>query len=239
MIEPDGVLVLGAGKAGNWDTSISVTNVGPDPIDVRIGPNLGCGPLGGTCGTYTSATIGPFGTFVLPSIPDSPFFTGPQAVYVRHGIAARVPVVTAVVADRAGACERSMTLEGLGRATAFSPGDLVFAGVRRSSDQYANLILAVRPPGGAPWFSETEVRATVRDATGAEVGTSTYRVTSEGAVTVADFLHELGVLSLEAGSVTLSEASVQNPTVSSFEGVITLVEPTRALAIRGARVSTQ
>ena len=236
MIEPDGVLILGAGKAGPWDTSISVSNVGPDPLDVRIGPNLGCGPLGGTCGTYTLATIAPFATFVLPQIPDNPYFSGPQAVYVRHGIAARVPVVTAVVTDHGDGCERSMTLRGLGRGVAFSPGDLLFSGVSTNSDQYANLMLAIRPPGGAPWFDETEVRVIVRDASGAEVGTATYRVTSDGALVVVDFLGDIGILSLEGGSVTLSETSVQSPSFSSFEALITVVGPARALAIQGTRV---
>lgn len=237
MIELDGVLVLGAGKAGGWDTSISVTNVGPDPLDIRIGPNRACGPLGGNCGTYVITTIGPFATFVLPSIPDTPHFEGPQAMYVRHGIAARVPTVSAVVADTEGACERSMSLPGLGRAVAFAPGDLVFSGVSRDSGQYANLILAVRPPGGAPYFSETEVRASVRDSGGVEIGAAIYRVTSDGAVVVVDFLRELGILSLESGSVTVSETSPQNPSVSSFEAVVTVVTPTRALAVQGTRVA--
>jgi hypothetical protein len=236
MIEPDGVLVLGAGKAGSWNTSITVTNVGTDPLDVRIGPNLGCGPFGGTCGTYASATIAPFATFVLPEIPESPYFSGPQAVYVRHGIAARVPVVSAVVADLGGSCERSMTLVGLGRAVAFSPGDLLFSGINRDSSQYSNLILAIRPPTGAPWFDETEVRVGVRDSAGVEVGAATYQVTSNGAVVVVDFLRELGILNLADGSVTLSEESTQNPSYSTFEGIITAVEPTRAFAIQGTRV---
>lgn len=240
MLPLDGVLVLGGGKAGSWDTSISVTNVLPTPIDIRIGPNNGCDPwFGGSCGVYARATIAPFATYVLASIPDNPYFFGPQALYVRHAASVAAPVVTAVVTDVGGTCERSMTLHGLSSAVSFLPGDLVFSGVTTNGEQYANLVLAILPPGGAPYSSEADVRVTIRDASGVEVGTTNYHITSDGAVVVVDFLSELGIPSFEGGSVTLSDASPRGTCCSNFEGLITLVSPIRALAIQGTRVPTQ
>jgi len=235
------VLVLGAGKGGTWDTALSVTNVLPTPLDVIIGPNNGCGPFGGTCADFAQATIAPFATFVLPSIPDSAYFSGPQALYVRHlpGFGSFAPVVTAIVSDRSGNCERSMTLHGLNNKQAFLPGDLVFSGVNTDGDQYANLMLAILPPGGAPFHSEADVLVTIRDVAGVLVGTKTYHITSDGAVIVVDFLSGLGLPSLESGSVTLSDASPTSNVFSNFEGLITLVSSDRALAVQGVRVPIQ
>lgn len=234
-----GALILGAGRAGKWNTSIAVTNVDQSPLDIDIRANY-C-PFLGCYGAYVSSTIAPSATFVLPAIPDStvPGQNGPQAVYVISSSLARPPVVSAQVSDGGVACERSSPLPVLTLDEAFVAGALVFAGIGRSADQYANLILAVDPPQ-VPIRTSANVRVSVRDSAGNEVGTAVYEVTSDSAVVAQDFLRELGVQSLEAGSMWLSVI----PPLAGGPGypvtaVIALVEPGRLTVIQGSRVADQ
>ncbi len=238
MLNPTGTLVLGAGKAGNWDTSIAVTNVDSEPLDIRIRPWLRCCSLC-SCPQYAIATVEPLATYVLSALPElPPPYEGPQAVYVASALSARRPVVSAVVADQAGACERSMSLPGLPLDLAFAPGDLVFAGVGRATGRYSNLIMTVDPPTGPPEFTETSVRVVVRDSAGTELATSTYSVTSDSAVVIVDVLRDLGVSTLDNGSVRLSVVLPQSGgTGVRFAAVMTVVEPHRALAVQGTRVA--
>lgn len=242
MLPLRGTLILGAGKAGSWDTSIAVTNVDPDPLFVEIGPNLACNVFGFGCGTYTETTIESGSTIVLTQLPDIPGFDGPQAVYVRSSTIQRPPVASALVSDRSGECERSMSLPGVSMSDAFAPGDLVFSGISRNGEQYSNLIMSVSPPTGSPLFAQTEVHVSVRDAGGVEVGAGDYRVTAgiddrgvqTSARVVTDFLRDLGIDDLDYGSVRLSPKLPGAG--SSFAGVITVVGSKRAIAIQGARV---
>lgn len=241
QLNPRATVVIGAGRAGNWETSIAVTNTDTEVMFVRLTPELrGCA-LCPDPSYATTTAIAPGATLVFPSLPGlAPPFNGPQAVYVTTSLTSPYPVVSAVVADKAGACERSLTLSGLPLDLAFARGDLVFPGLGKGGDKYSNLIMAVDPPTGPPDLSETTINVAVRDKLGTEVARRAYLVRSPSAVTIVDLFRELGVQSLEDGSVWLSAVpSSQGGTGRSFAAVMTVVEPHRALAVHGTRLAVE
>jgi len=112
--------------------------------------------------------------------------------------------------------------------------------VGKGVNRYSNLIMAVDPPTGPPDRSETTVNVVVRDNLGTEVARGAYLVRSPSAVTIVDLFRELGVQSVEDGSVWLSAVPLsQGGTGRSFAAVMTVVEPHRALAVHGTRLPVE
>lgn len=233
--------ILGAGKAGSWDTAISVTNVEslhalPIVITAQYRSTLECPST--PCNDYASATIPPFGSFDLPAIPDPPdssFSNRPQVFYVLYPQAQAAPAVIAVAADSTSACGRSDTLPALLFEEAFALPDLVFSGARRNSARYVNLLVAADP------HLQTLLPVTVAaaDGNGFPAGNSTFLSVPPGSsVLIVDVLGQLGVTSLESGSLRVSWTPPDFLTLQSFAAVMTIVEPDRVTAVRGIRAGS-
>src|SRR5438045_1179113 len=92
-------VILGAGRAGSWDTRIAVTNDDLNPIDVVVTAQpdrVSCGAS--PCNDLAATTIPGHGTFVLASIPDPAqpgFSNAPQAIYVLSPSDQNAPAVSA------------------------------------------------------------------------------------------------------------------------------------------------
>jgi hypothetical protein len=122
--------IVGAGKAGSWDTSIAVTNLDVVvPLEIIITTQLnrdpGCVPS--PCNDVANTTIPPLGTFVLDSIPPSAAPTasnGPQAFYVLSSPLQPAPAVSAFICDTAAACDRGFAVSAAPFSVAFDWRDL-------------------------------------------------------------------------------------------------------------------
>src|SRR5690348_10434114 len=91
-------VILGAGRAGSWDTRIAVTNFDPHPIHVIVTAQPDRSACGvSTCNDFAETTIAAQATFVLASIPDPlqpGFSNAPQAVYVLSPSDQNAPAVS-------------------------------------------------------------------------------------------------------------------------------------------------
>lgn len=232
--------IVGAGRAGSWNTSIAVTNLDFYPLSIIITTtenNRAADCSLTSCNDYVNTTIPPHGTFILPSIPpplNPNFSSEPQAFYVLSSLLQPAPAVSAFVSDEASACRRGFALWTAPFGAAFDWGDLYFPNVSGDIARHVNLLI-VSDPGSARPLS---IGVTALDGLGNALGSQSYEVTGTTPLFIIDLLRELGVSSLDGGSIQLSEFFIPNnfPVVSYAAALIT-VEPDRATSVQGTRLN--
>ncbi|HEX4441788.1 MAG TPA: hypothetical protein VH854_17065 [Thermoanaerobaculia bacterium] len=233
-------VILGAGRAGSWDTRISITNTDANPIAVLVTtqPDRSACVVA-ACTDLAQATIPGQGTFVLPSIPDPlhpgvdprpPISTSPQSMYVLSPADQKAPSVSAVAFDAASSCGRMTTLQVLPFERAFNYGDIVFSGISRGDGRYANLILTLDP------FA-TDVKSVgvgVADANGSILWEQQFELAPGVSIMLVDVLAALGVESLDGGSIRLSRFFIPNSyDFTKYTATVTMVEPDRVSTVNG------
>jgi hypothetical protein len=96
-------------------------------------------------------------------------------------------------------------------------------------------LLIVSDPGSARPLS---IGVTALDGLGNTLGSQSYEVPGTTPLFIVDLLRELGVSSLNGGSILLTEFYIPNnfPVVSYAAALIT-VEPDRATSVQGTRLN--
>lgn len=229
-------VILGAGRAGSWDTRIAVTNTDPDPIHVILTAQPDRSTCGASpCNDFAETTIAAQATFVLASIPDPPppgFSNAPQAVYVLSPSDQTAPAVSAAAFDSASDCGRETTLQVLPLSDAFNPGDLFFPGTRRGDGTYANLIVTLDPSAPAPSF----VGVGIVTPDGNLINAGDYDLDPGQTLLVQDVVAAFGVDSLDGGAIWLSKFFIPNRfEFTPFAATVTQVEPGRVSTVMGTR----
>jgi hypothetical protein len=218
--------ILGAGRAGAWDTKIVITNVDsqPLPIVITTQPYATSACASPPCNILAATTIPPLGMFILPSIPeatDPAFTTTPQAVYVLSPAHLRPipflkrPAVTALAADSGVACNRSVALPVIADQLISTNG--VVLPIDRSTDSYVNLILMQRlSPDPAQFLVE------VFDESGSEIGRTSYSMSAgQPNLIIVDLFRQLGLGELEHASIhVFAEPQV---VATTFTAIATMV----------------
>ncbi len=229
-------VILGAGRAGTWDTEISVTNTDFRALDVLITGQFDRSPCGlQACNDFAEATVAPFGTLVVPSLsrPDAPALSDvPQALYVFSASNQKPPAVSATAYDTTSSCGRIVTLQVLPLDEAFNAGDLYFPGASRSTGRYANLIVTLDPRASAP----QDVGVAVADGQGNMLFVNRYEIAPGATLFVKDVIAALGVDSVENGSIHLSRFFLPHSfDFTPYAATVTLLEPGRVHVVTGRR----
>ncbi len=232
------VVVLGAGAVGTWDTKITVTNPGSSELSITISPNINEGPevppclQQGICGDFARVSIAPFGTYVLPGIPQGlvpPIPTAPQPVYVASPSSGPLPLVTAYAADTAAVCARGETLPAVPTDSAFDNSLLIIPGARRDADTHVNLFLA-----GSPLESSTmQIRVCAFDPGGNLLSVKFYSVAPGQSLFIQDLLLDEGLAQMEEGSLQIDEPNG----TGKWAAVMTIVGRNEVRAVTGSRVN--
>lgn len=226
--------ILGAGKAGAWDTKIVVSNVSNHPIPVTLTtqPFASSTCPSPPCNILAAPTIPPMGTFVLPSIPassDPGLSSDPQAVFVLSPavLFSERPAVTAFVMDGGASCNRSAALPVV--ADPFSASPIVLP-IDRDLTTHVNLILMkALGPDPAVLFVE------IFDGFGTQVGYKGYEMTTEQpSLVLVDILSQLGLGALQRGSVHVNAAGQISPTL--FTAIATVVGANGVHVVQGTRI---
>jgi len=227
-------VILGAGRAGAWDTKIVVANVSTQqlPITIATQPYVASTCPTPPCNILAAATIPPLGMFTLPSFPESsdPASSNPQAVFVLSPavLFSERPAVTALATDGGVTCNRAAALPVV-PDNPFTTNAVVLP-IDRSLANYVNLILMQRL-GPDPAFLSVDAF----DASGAKVGSGSYSMTTEQpSVVVVDVLNQLGLGTLERGSIHVYAAPQPFPTV--FTAVATIVGVDGVQVVQSTRV---
>jgi hypothetical protein len=205
--DPGTLIIAGGGFAGPWDTEIELANTQPGPVEGTIGI-VGL-PLGAPCPpacTETGFLLPPNGMVRLSASSFlGEFYEGPQMIRVTTSAEAPLPVVHAriVNGDRPSqAADLPVVREST--ITALGVPVLLFPGAKRRSGVYSNLILET----DAPDLNETtEVLVEAFDRQGQRLASARYLVAglqAPRATTVVDVLGKLGVASLEAGQIRVT-----------------------------------
>lgn len=214
--------ILGAGRAGTWDTKIVIANVSsqPLPITVTTQPYVTSTCPSPPCNILAATTIPPLGMFILPSIPgttDPAFTTTPQAIYVLSPavLFSERPAVTALATDSGVACNRSVALPVIADQLISTNG--VVLPIDRSTDSYVNLILMQRlNPDPALFVVE------VFDESGSEVGRTSYSMSAgQPNLIIVDLFRQLGLGELEHASIHVS--AEPQVVATTFTAIATMV----------------
>ena len=231
------VVVLGAGAVGSWDTKITVTNPGSTEMPITISPSINEGPevppclQPGICGDFARVSIAPFGTYVLPSIPQGlvpPIPTAPQPVYVAAPSSGPLPLVTAYAGDTAAACSRGESLPAQATDAAFDNRLDIIPGARRDADAHVNLFLA-----GSPLETlAMQIRVCAFDAQGNILAIKFYEVAPGQSLFIQDLLLDEGLPEMAEGSLQIDEPGG----TGKWAAVMTIVGRTEVRALTGSRV---
>lgn len=231
------VVVLGAGAVGSWDTKITVTNPGSTEMPITISPSINEGPevppclQPGICGDFARVSIAPFGTYVLPAIPQGlipPIPTAPQPVYVAAPSAGPLPLVSAYAGDTAAACSRGESLPAVAADAAFDNRLDIIPGARRDADTHVNLFLA-----GSPLEPlAMQIRVCAFDANGNVLSIKFYAVAPGQSLFIQDLLLDEGLLEMEEGSLQIDEPGGSG----KWAAVMTIVGSREVRAVTGSRL---
>lgn len=224
-------VILGAGRAGNWDTQIGVTNTDFHDLDVVITRQFDRSTCPESCTDYASVTIPFRSTFVLPGIPDSPD-TAPSALYVLSSETQAGPAVSAFAYDSATDCGRVATLAVMDMNDAFNAGDLFFTDITREWPNHANLLLTIDPRSTRP----TDVGVEVFDAAGNVQFAATFAIPVGSGLSLEDVVGLLGIDRVLNGSIRLTKFPYPNVfDFTPYAATVTAVEPGSVHTVSGRR----
>ncbi|HEX4439590.1 MAG TPA: hypothetical protein VH854_05940 [Thermoanaerobaculia bacterium] len=229
-------VILGAGRAGSWDTRISVTNADFNPIHVIFTAQPDRSSCSAApCNDFAETTIPGHGTFVLESIPEPlqpGFSNAPQALYVLSPSDQNAPAVSAAAFDSASDCGRQTTLQVLALGDAFNPGDMFFPGIRRDGGSYANLIVTLDASAAARSF----VGVGIVTPEGDLINAGDYDLDPGQTLLIQDVVGAFGIESLDGGAISLSKFFIPNRyEFTPFAATVMQVEPGRVATVTGAR----
>ncbi len=208
-VEPNAIVIAGAGSTGSWDTELVLGNPFDSELTVllftkRISSEFG-GCILATCPPPQPAfiTLGPAAQrTVRYSDLFPPGITGLYVSSSPGDALARFPTIRA----RAYAPDqpaRAMELPMVTYETLVSlpPSPLMFVGAARSPGSHSNLFLAETSN-----FAESEavVRVDAIDSSGSVVGSLSHSIPAGGAVTFSDILGSMGITQFD-GAVRVTQ----------------------------------
>jgi hypothetical protein len=230
-------VILGVGKIGSWDTSITVTNPGSQAADFLLRPDCPGGQVFGPPCWAITGTIPPGGTYVLTDLSQAPalFNPFPQPFYLSRSSGDADLLVSARAFDTSDNCSRGDTLPVYPVDQAFQTAAMVFPGARRDAITHVNLLLMLPSIGDAIYLQSVVIAA--KDGTGAVVGSLDYALTSGHPVFLLDVLGAMGISGLDGGSLWVeARPNVEMPP-NPFAAVMTVSGQLDEHVVSGARVN--
>jgi hypothetical protein len=210
---PDSLLILGAGRAGDWVTEYSFANSKPAPMVVTVSSDTS---------DFTVCTI-PIFPFDCTTIVAKPEIPGNGALVLEHpvfglnraisglsGVYIRAPdlpalTVRARVKNLATSQSVDLPVIPLSRVTTAALSTLVFPGATRSATSHSNLVLATYYTG----CSEIRVglKIEVYSADGTVLGETEMLLAVGERFFLVDVVGLAGVSALEGGHIRVTRQS--------------------------------
>ena len=206
---PTSIAVVGVGKAGSWETVLTIANPTDSPLTLQIDSAPAFAHACTIC-TYIPVALGPHQTVQVTATDLFSTDGFLRTFYITGDIGTMNPTVRARVINSASA-QQSIEIPAIRVSTAQAiPTDrsLIFPGTLRTASVHANLVI-----GSVGNHGNTQVTVNVQavDTTGAVLGTATFTsVRPDGAnypvnIFLVDVLAAVGVDSLADGDIVVTQ----------------------------------
>lgn len=207
-VQPDAVLVPGAGTVGTWDTVFRFANLDPQPVTVLTSiiplPQRVCA---GACFPEGRTALPGFGVGGI--IASENRLNGIMTLYVRALESGVVPSVSVrMVNNQRPSQADPLPVIRLSTLTALNPTLLAFPGVTTTASARSSLVLVsvnaglgvrLGPPGGL------SVRVEAVSNAGEVLGASSFQLFPGHTLLLGDVLAHLGVPNLEDGHIRVTK----------------------------------
>jgi virginiamycin B lyase len=211
-IQPDAVVIPGAGTSGHWETQIEVANVATREASILAGvySRFSCVSLGIP---IPGAGIGlaPNGSGKM--LLNTSVISGLRTFYVRNTVEGVLPLVRARIYNR-DSSNQSADLPAirLSTLTKLNPETLSFPGAVRSASARTNLLIAElsieRLLLDSP-VPAVRTRVDVLGSDGVLLASGEFDVTSGTCLYLVDIIGRLGVTSLQDGQIRVTKLGNQ------------------------------
>lgn len=211
-IQPDAVVIPGAGTSGRWETQVEVANVATGEASVFAGvySRFSCVSLGIQ---IPAAGIGLAQNGSGKMLLDTSVISGLRTFYVRNTVEGVLPLVRARIYNRDSRSQSTdLPAIRLSTLTKLNPETLSFPGAVRSASARTNLLIAElsveRLLLDSP-VPAVRTRVDVLGSDGVLLASGEFDVTSGTCLYLVDIIGRLGVTSLQDGQIRVTKLGNQ------------------------------
>jgi hypothetical protein len=202
-IQPDAVLVAGAGTSGSWETEFLVANLEDRPVTVFVGvsssPQSVCP---GSCFAQGFISLPANGSGGLSS---RNIFVGSVFTFFARALEDGIlPSAKARIANRATPSQSAdLPTIRLSTLTTLNPRSLSFPGIAKTGPAHSNLVISEVSNEGM------SVSVELFAGEGVVVATANYDIGPSGTLFLTDIVSRLGISDLASGQLRVTRTTDQ------------------------------